>query len=251
MLRQGGGRGGGEGERREGGDSNLRGCEELISPRRIIEVYFNKWTAGPIGWEKRTQNTIIIPKSSVRDNEKAFFPKKSIFWICKWVQSSQRGLLALTAWIENKACVVNNGTGLKFKQWGSKKEADEDILSFRMMVSCLADLGKYNYKSENFPFKAHFTNGILCSVLRGLLLFSFCWSSPTESMRTLALFCVMDALSAGSSATEGLELLVSEVSRSFASGCSGGAEVVDHGVRTRRRKDNVQCSLTAAGSATR
>lgn len=120
-----------------------------------------------------------------------------------------------------------------------------------MMVSCLAALGKYSYKSGKFPFKAHIYISILCSVLHGLLLFSFCCSSPTESKRRLALFCVMDALSAGSSASEGVVLLVSEVSRLFASGCSCRAEVVDHGVRTRHRKDNVQSSLTAAGSVTR
>lgn len=73
-------------------------------------------------------------------------------------------------------------------------------------------------------------------ILHGLLLFSFCCSSsPITSKKKLILSNGPGVVSTGPSPSEGLVLLVSDVSRPFASGCSCGAGVMDGTEKVRRR----------------
>lgn len=72
----------------------------------------------------------------------------------------------------------------------------------------------------------------ILSILHGLLLlFSFCCSSTIASNSKSVLFAGLDVLSTGSSPSEGLVLLVGEISRPFTSGFSCGA-----GVTKRKKK---------------
>lgn len=68
--------------------------------------------------------------------------------------------------------------------------------------------------------------------LHGLLLFSFCCSSSVAPSSVLVLFSGLNVSSTGSSPSEGLALLVGDVTRPFTSGCPCEPEVMDRNENT-------------------
>lgn len=68
--------------------------------------------------------------------------------------------------------------------------------------------------------------------LHGLLLFSFCCSSPVAASPELVLFSGLNVSSTGSSLSEGLALLVGDVTRPFTSGCSCEAGMMERDENT-------------------
>lgn len=68
--------------------------------------------------------------------------------------------------------------------------------------------------------------------LHGLLLFSFCCSSSVASSSVLVLFSGLSVSSTESSPSEGLALLVGDVTRPFTSGCPCEPGVMDKNQNT-------------------